>query len=277
MKNIFIRPGAINVASHTGGYHSIGENELWELSPEKKFGQNKIYLIAKGKCTITINGTSYKGREGSFFFIPKGSLNSYKNDTRAPFSLYWTHFDIYPEENSPIAITNPITHIEATDSIRDMFIKYAAAIRGRGIADALMEKAMLTGIIAEYIRLSGQDKEISVIPDNDVINKLTYFIDANISEKITNQTLAKTAHMHPTHFIRFFKEKTGMTPQKYLKLKRLELAKHLIEESDLSISEIMNRVGYDDPSRFSKNFREEIGSSPIKFKKNIRLQGNLRK
>ena len=53
--------------------------------------------------------------------------------------------------------------------------------------------------------------------------------------------------MHPNHFIRFFKEKTGETPAKYIKARRMETAKRYLEETELSVKEIMLAIGENDP------------------------------
>jgi len=269
MKEIRMKPSTANVASFSGGCFDAPPGSSWELTPPKKFGQSKFYLITKGSCDMTIDGESFIGTKGSLFFIPKGATNSYKNDTGAPFSHYWTHFDIYPEVESPL-LENGIYHVNANDTVWELFSKYAEVSRRRSVADLLTEKALLTLIIAEYIRLSGQDTEAHILPQNETIDRILYYTSEHISERITNLKLAEISHMHPTHFIRFFKEKTGMTPQNYVKQRRIELAKRLLEESDISISEIMLQIGYDDPSRFSKNFRELTGDPPLAYRKKIR-------
>ena len=71
-------------------------------------------------------------------------------------------------------------------------------------------------------------------------------------------------------FLRFFKKKTGMTPARYIKMRKMETAKQLIEETELSFNEIMHRVGCVDAAHFSKMFKSIYGSSPRAYRQNIR-------
>ena len=59
-----------------------------------------------------------------------------------------------------------------------------------------------------------------------------------------------------------FKEQVGMSPMEYLTSIRLDKAKWLIINSSLSIKEISNIIGYDDPLSFSKLFKRVEGISP---------------
>ena len=66
-----------------------------------------------------------------------------------------------------------------------------------------------------------------------------------------------------------FKEKTGYTPIKYLAIRKIDEAKRLLETTDLPISEVMERVGYEDASYFSKLFKKLVGYSPKSFRENV--------
>ena len=70
-----------------------------------------------------------------------------------------------------------------------------------------------------------------------------------------------------SHKVRTFKEKTGLTPSKYVRTIKMEKAKRLVEETDLSVLEIMSKVGFDDASHFSKLFKSHYGTSPQKWRK----------
>ena len=69
-----------------------------------------------------------------------------------------------------------------------------------------------------------------------------------------------------THFFRMFKSQTGTTPIEYVKRRRLREALLLLQESDLNISEIGDKVGWPDPFYFSKIFKAEIGMPPSVYR-----------
>jgi len=65
------------------------------------------------------------------------------------------------------------------------------------------------------------------------------------------------------------KEKTGYTPIKYILTKRIDLAKSLLESTDMPINSVMERVGFDDASYFSKTFKKMVGYFPKGYRENV--------
>ena len=72
--------------------------------------------------------------------------------------------------------------------------------------------------------------------------------------------------MSKYHFLRVFKEVTGSTPLEYRSSIRIKKAEELLENGQLSISEIGETLGYASPAYFSDNFKKCVGISPVKFR-----------
>lgn len=71
------------------------------------------------------------------------------------------------------------------------------------------------------------------------------------------------------HFIRLFKQSTGMTPYQYLTQCRLERAQHLLANTDLTIAEIAERVGFATHSHFTKVFRQHFSVTPKVYRQRL--------
>lgn len=65
-----------------------------------------------------------------------------------------------------------------------------------------------------------------------------------------------------------------MSPIKYLKLLRMEKAKHLLETSFLSVKEITYRVGINDESHFVRDFKKTYGKAPTQYRSQVNEQSN---
>jgi len=78
--------------------------------------------------------------------------------------------------------------------------------------------------------------------------------------------ILKMSGLSRTHFFRMFKSQTGATPVEYVKRRRLREALLLLQESDLNIAEIGDKVGWPDPFYFSKLFKAEIGLPPSAYR-----------
>ena len=72
--------------------------------------------------------------------------------------------------------------------------------------------------------------------------------------------------MSESWLIRCFRQRTGMTPQRYLTDIRLNQAKELLAASSLNVGEIAAVVGYENALYFSRIFRKYVGVSPREYR-----------
>lgn len=88
------------------------------------------------------------------------------------------------------------------------------------------------------------------------------YIDANLAGELPLARIATVACLSPFHLLRLFKEAFGRTPHQYATDRRLRRARELVEGTDLPISEICNKVGYESLGSFSYRFKRRFGASP---------------
>ena len=86
-------------------------------------------------------------------------------------------------------------------------------------------------------------------------------------EEITKDIPASTRNM-----TRRFKQVTGIPPIEYLQNIRVESSKKYLEQTQLSISEIIEKIGYTDPKAFRKVFYKMVGMKPIEYRDKFRVQ-----
>jgi AraC-like DNA-binding protein len=90
-------------------------------------------------------------------------------------------------------------------------------------------------------------------------------IRADGTGSLTVQALAKAVHVSPMQLRRVYQAAGGISPKSALTAWRMERAKKLLRESDLSITEISKQLGYRTIQRFSAAFKEQFGQSPDEF------------
>jgi AraC-like DNA-binding protein len=79
--------------------------------------------------------------------------------------------------------------------------------------------------------------------------------------------LASLARMSVPNFFRSFRRSTGLSPLKWLRLRRINEAKRRLVESRDSVKEIAEQVGYSDQFYFSRDFHKHTGISPSEFRR----------
>ena len=98
------------------------------------------------------------------------------------------------------------------------------------------------------------------------VQKALFLIQEHYGDKLTLQVLSEEVHLTKEHFCRLFKAETGSSPLKYLKSWRLQKGKDLIENSVMSVKEIMYKVGVNDESHFVRDFKLTYGLSPMQLR-----------
>ncbi len=95
------------------------------------------------------------------------------------------------------------------------------------------------------------------------------FMHDNCGREISLAEIAAAVFVSEFHFARLFKKLTGTTPHAYLASIRIQRAQKLLAETDLALSEIGARVGYNSQSHFTKIFREATGLTPHNYRESL--------
>lgn len=105
------------------------------------------------------------------------------------------------------------------------------------------------------------------LPDREWVEQIKTYINDNYDEMITLEILAEHCHGSPYHLQRIFKRVTGMTPLEYVQQKRIEQAKHYLQKTDLSVSDISLCVGLGNVPYFITLFKRKTGFTPTQYRK----------
>jgi AraC-like DNA-binding protein len=102
--------------------------------------------------------------------------------------------------------------------------------------------------------------------EDERVKRIKDYITANYAQDIKLKELADLVCMSEDSFSRFFKHKTGRTPNRYLIDYRLGIAARLLLTTHLSVAEIGYSCGFNTLSHFNRLFRESKGCTPSEFR-----------
>ena len=262
----------LNVVCRAGGFFNAMAGVRWE-NGYHIFEQNKFYYITDGECSITIEEKEYIAKAGMWFFIPAGTRHKYEKIKGKTFKKFWMHFDVYPDSRLFDMLNLKIyVGVGKKREVNNLFSRYAEIAKSESLTDKIECKAILLNLIGEYIKLSDGERVSLRGEGEEAFLKILSHINENLNKPLLNSDMAELLHMHPNHFIRYFKGKTGVTPQDYITQKRMENAKRLLEKQDIPIAEIAEQVGMCDMAHFSKTFKKIYSMSPKQYRKNIYIE-----
>lgn len=98
------------------------------------------------------------------------------------------------------------------------------------------------------------------------------YIQENYHSHISLKTLAQLEHYEVNYYSQWFEKKMGITVQEFLHQLRLNEAKRLLRETDLSICNISQQVGYDYQSSLTRIFKQYESTTPYIYRKKFKEQ-----
>lgn len=249
----------------------------------------RLFYVVAGNARIAIDNCTYHVEPESLFYCCAGS--QYTVETQEGFSLISLNFDLsqrYCAAQLPISpIRDPKQwplmpiYAEAMDDSAflnsHLFLPKAAVfheplekiIADFAVADPLSRQLCcqrLKLLLLELHRANKKDRP-------EKVRLVQEYIQEHYAEKITNKALADLVGYHEFHLNRIFLTSTGTNLHEYLLHIRLERAKELILNSDTSLQEIAQLVGFGSYAHFSSYFKQTYNYSPTQYRKQLR--GNI--
>lgn len=157
--------------------------------------------------------------------------------------------------------------MEETESVRQIFsslYKVPDQIKGHYFKLKVIEIFLLLSIIST----TNHEKRSSYRKQQvDIVKAVNEYISTQFMKRITIDSLSDQFDIPTSTLKRCFKGVYGTTIHHYLKKCRINAAKRLLQESDQSILEIANAVGYENGSKFTSAFKEATGVTPSAYRK----------
>jgi len=104
---------------------------------------------------------------------------------------------------------------------------------------------------------------------------LQIYIEENLSETLSLQTLASRVSLSPIYFHRIFCEYFGDTPARYVLGRRIAAAQMALLRNDITIAQIAADCGFSSQSYFSSKFRQMVGHSPLEYRQEMRSRPEI--
>ena len=107
--------------------------------------------------------------------------------------------------------------------------------------------------------------------ENWLATVIKEYIEQHLSERITLSDLADYVHYSRSHIAAQFQKSTGTSIAKYIAERRIERAKELLKEGEMTAAQISESLGYSSLQYFSRCFKDAVGCSPSAYQKGPNL------
>lgn len=140
----------------------------------------------------------------------------------------------------------------------------------KGSPMPLYVDAFATILATHLLRQYSTAKQLSLKPaerlSNNQLAHVAAYIDENLESELSLAELALVLNMNLYRFVRAFKQTIGLSPHQYVLKQRIERAKFLLANTNLTLQDISYQLGFSSQSHFTTTFRRSVGVTPKVFR-----------
>jgi AraC-like DNA-binding protein/mannose-6-phosphate isomerase-like protein (cupin superfamily) len=265
--------------------------EQGKLAPRRIYNFELLY-VSQGEAATIMNGRRYELSTGHLIFLPSGVLH--QNEVVSPggtrfLGIHFDFFgelDIHTEYDMIVGDAAPGLDRFATEAVPDVFpplsqqVVYTPTLACVALMEQLVNeftmrplgyelacKALMLNILAHLLRLPHSRSHAFSSQHAIRLQELAEEIERHPSAAWTNAMIAERLDLSLDHAAKLFRELVGRPPGEYVASIRHREARKLLRETDMSIEEIGDAVGYSGIHYFSRQFRKHEGVSASEYRK----------
>lgn len=246
--------------------------------------QLEIIRFRKGGAIVQIGNHRYVAEDNDIFVFNPREPHSLSSHAGFPeFDCIMIDKQIYssterdicehkyvkPMENHQIWFDN---HIKNSAELLELIEQLLNEIINNEFAYELAVKGAIHNMLAHLFR-----NHINTIKSNselkrsmlsyERLNPVFQYIENNYASEIKIENLASLTYLSTSHFSRLFKQATGKTATQYINEFRISKAEVLLKTTDLSVSDVAERVGFTSSSYFAKWLKTLRNTTPTELRK----------
>jgi AraC-like DNA-binding protein/mannose-6-phosphate isomerase-like protein (cupin superfamily) len=243
-------------------------------------------LVTKGSINFTIDQSACIVKENEGIFINSNSLHSARPhetgdgeyiciDISPEFFMGPSDSIIRQKYLEPFLKSKSVSFVELnqtagweSDVLKSLSALYEL-YEGKEFGFELKMKSIILNVLHLMILNSPwleTDANLSSPVEDQRIKKMLSFIQDSYKTKITLEDIARNVNLSRSECSRFFKRMTGQTPFEYLISYRINQSTLLLKNSDMTITEIADEVGFGSVSYYIEKFRKETNYTPKEFR-----------
>ena len=233
-----------------------------------------LHVILSGTGTLIAGGQVFHPRFGQMLLLKDNEEVQYTADTENPWQYCWVTYsgDDAGRISEEIGFTEGIYCLDTTEDPKAFYelvlrmhekpeMNYINDLRRRGILLEYLALAMESSAARKQKRAVKRAYTAEVY-----VQKAVSLIDMNYAA-ITVSDVVDYIGFTRSYFTTIFHKYTGLSPREYILQCRFRNGCRLLTETDLTVQQIAEQVGYEDYMAFSKAFRKKYGMSPTAYRR----------
>lgn len=257
--------GAYPAPDHPDGY-------LFDWARGRVLGDFAVVFLSRGGGVFETRNGRVACRAGDVLLIPPGVWHRYRPDPATGWCEHWVCANgeyLHRLRAKKLFLPNAEHLVGAADArLREAHRRLWRRAKSAGAANdlALAAGALEVFSLASAHRLVAVDFPLATAAD-PVAAAAREYLWFNSHRPLSVARIAAQVGVSRRTLERAYRDAHGITVANDLTARRVERARHLLEETRMSVKEISYAVGFGDPKRLIRNFTRATGSSPAAFRR----------
>lgn len=255
--------------------HLFLRDEKKDDTPESTQNMHKyhmLWLCLSGRGGLNIDGVPYELAAGEAILLAPGQPHRRKNIANEKVQWLVIRFALESEPEWMTLIRNqPFYFDDKANRLLENFRAACAGYRNAPqVKTAPAECILLLALLLNHLPEIGKENDMPMRGSSPVVKRLCHLLVSAPGKGKTFAEIAREQGISAGHLRMLFKKATGKTPTAARADERRRRAESLLTHSNLNISEIATRLGFESIYAFSRFFKKVNGLSPLKFRRKIR-------
>lgn len=235
---------------------------------------------------ITVNKEHFRVHPGEFFVIPPRELHELIAPSKGtrfvflfdllPISRMKGFSCVQPLFSTPLHVT-PDTYPSIYTEVYQQLMKIQEEyFSGKPSSELIIYSYLINFLVTfseEFLESANLFPSVQAGKQQEYVKKfenLLEYIDEHYMDDLTLEQIASATGFSKFHFSRLFKQYTKSTFCDYLRYRRIKVSEMLLEQPELSITEVALQAGFPSISTFNRLFKEQKGCSPSEYRSMIK-------
>lgn len=271
-KNPNVEDLTVPIKINNCGYYRVHTTPVIETPHPEGRNDYQLLYIAAGKGYFYFKGSKTPTivEKGNMILFRPGEPQVYYYYAKHKTEVYWVHFTGWKVEQYLDSYELPKNeNVFFTGVSPDYPWIYNQIIRELQLQRANYEDVNKLFIHHIFLTINRYIKEGRQIKNETIsdIERAIHYFNENFNKPISIEQYALEHLMSVNWFIHSFKEVMNVPPMQYIVSLRINAAKGYLENTNKSITEISDAVGYENALYFSRLFKKYTGMTPTEYKK----------
>lgn len=235
----------------------------------------EICYLSKGKQTYTTGDTSYHLNGGDVFIASPNEYHGSGFNPEEKSILYWLLIDLsdpvsflgYSNEDGSYLFHGLLNlkkkHFPGSSCLKEILDRILILYTTHKPFKKILIQNLISEFLIHIIELESAKSSMSI---SNEINRIVSHIHTNIWDHLSIESLADMSHLSVSRFKQRFKDEIGIPPKEYIIRAKIEKARGLLQNTNMSITAIAHELNFSSSQYFATVYKRITSKSPSDYR-----------